>query len=194
MSGEQWYGNDDWDGRGTKERDGCLPPYCPLISNFKWITQAFHCIGFAQQEGIPEIPVQILTFRVKGWQLSPTWPMGVQILMLLTQILTAQHMPPPHCESLSQAWNKTNRQINIDSGKGSGWGTLKLTGKILFKYPNAQPVKYLPHKHEDTSSILRTHKKSQTWWLVLAIPALGRWRQASPWHLVAKQSSQIGTF
>lgn len=36
------------------------------------------------------------TFRVRGWQLSPTWPIGVQILMLLTQILTAQHMPPPH--------------------------------------------------------------------------------------------------
>lgn len=146
---------------GERREKQCSPPLspvCPLTSNVKRTTQVFHHIGLAQQAGIPEVPAQTLTFRVRGWQLSPTWPMGVQIRMLFTQILTAQHMPPPHWESLSQAWNEINQQINIDSGKGSGWATLNLAGKVLFNYPNAQPVKYLPPKPEDTSSILRAHR------------------------------------
>lgn len=175
---------------GKRGRNGCLPHplYCPVTSNVKWTTQDFHGMGLAQREGRPEVPVQTLTFRVRGWQLSPTWPMGVQILMLLTQILTAQHMPPPHCESLSQAWNEINQQISIEGGKGSGSGILKLAGKIPFKYPKAQPVKYLQHTHEDTNSILRTHQRSQTWWLALAIPALGRGNRL----ILGVWSSQIG--
>lgn len=49
------------------------------------------------------------TLRVSGWQLSPTLPIGVQMRMLFTQMLTAQHMPQPHWGSLSQAWKETNR-------------------------------------------------------------------------------------
>lgn len=182
--------------QGGKREKWVPPPlYCPVTSNFKWTTQHFHHIGLAQQEGLPEVPVQTLTFRVRGWQLSPTWPMGVQILMLLTQILTAQHMPPPHCESLSQAWNEINQQINIESRKGSGLGILILAGKIPFKCPNAQPVMYLQHMHEDMSSILRTHQKSQTWCLVCPCnPSSGKMEQADPWGLVVNLSSQIGAF
>lgn len=120
MSGEQWYRNDQLEWKGREETNRYILTVLSSGFYFKWTSQAFCHTGLAQQEGTPGVPVQTLTFRVRGWQLSPTWPIGVQILMLLTQILTAQHMPPPHWESLSQAWKEKNQQINIDSGKGSG--------------------------------------------------------------------------
>ena len=109
---------------GRREgRTGGFPLLSSLTSNFKHITLGFMShrlcskLGYCNIRELLWMQIYILTLRVSGWQLSPTLPIGVQILMLLTQILTAQHMPPPHWESLSQAWNEINKQRNTDSRK-----------------------------------------------------------------------------
>lgn len=43
------------------------------------------------------------TLWLKGWHSSPSSPLGAHILRPLSQRLTAQQRPKPHCTSLSQA-------------------------------------------------------------------------------------------
>lgn len=48
------------------------------------------------------------TLWLIGWHSCPSCPMGVHIRRLRIHRLTAQHIPPPHWESLSQAYTYTH--------------------------------------------------------------------------------------
>lgn len=58
--------------------------------------------------------ISVITFLptlwLKGWHSSPSTPLGTHILRPLSQRLTAQQRPNPHCTSLSQAC-RTERRI-----------------------------------------------------------------------------------
>lgn len=58
----------------------------------------------------------------------------------------------------------------------------------------AQPIKSLPYKHKDLSSIPQNphkEKKKQMQWNTFVIPALGRQRQANSWGSLASQLSRL---
>lgn len=52
-------------------------------------------------------------------------------------------------------------------------------------------VKCLPWKQEDLTLIHRIHVKSQVWWCTLAVPTLGRQRQADAWGSPASLTSLL---
>lgn len=76
-----------------------------------------HSSGHSSSPTAP--PSEVLTLWLKGWHSSPRFPIGVHILRLRIQRLTAQHIPLPHCWSRSQAWSSTQHRANLMDNKGS---------------------------------------------------------------------------
>ena len=66
----------------------------------------WHCVTLHSWDG--NTSGEYLTEWLIGWQSSPSCPMGVHIRRLRIHKLTAQHSPPPHWESFSQAYTHTH--------------------------------------------------------------------------------------
>lgn len=94
------------------EPEGLLPvspPGVRMLLRSALHHRAYNHRGYDRLQLQPRIPA-LLTRWLRGWHSSPTLPIGVHIRRLRIHRLTAQHIPPPHCWSLSQAcssrkWN-----------------------------------------------------------------------------------------
>lgn len=94
-----------------KDADGWIAmhvmlPHVSTTHNLHAVWLPDICICPCPARGSPQ-PRDVLTRWLKGWHSSPKFPIGVHIRRLRIHRLTAQHIPPPHCWSLSQACSLT---------------------------------------------------------------------------------------